>query len=340
MWWLPEADSGANVARAVRQLSAALRDERSTPISDIYGVGAALDGANPYPLILVRQSLVEGLIGRGPRRFFPFTGPINLLSTFAAWTSLLIPWPELRQSRLVPDSFARLELPETAVAVAVDAPEDMGSSSTAFAGCAVVVAPPGLTGTAALGARRAGRLGFLTAGHVVAPHPGGKAQISGREPLGGSATGFVDVFCDPHELAGQPGYDIGLVYLDQGCSLASLPVIGWVRPGTSFSSPVVVELYGGLTGRRFGLVVGSLVDVGDDARRWAHCWIVVPILDNSLTNGDSGAPVITSLGRELLGIFVGGSRVGELPFSIEYVQDASSIWSSWLIPKGISPDMP
>lgn len=159
---------------------------------------------------------------------------------------------------------------------------------------------------------------FMTAGHVVGDVESEVVEIVPRRlfPDSRRPLGKVSFRCTP-EPFGSADYDIALVdapaQAGKPCQVASTSVHQGV--------PLPTTIFGGISGRGYGEVIGALGPLSDAEGRlnWKNSWIMVP--GELGAEGDSGGAVETVDGS-VLGILVGGSKVkGEESFAALYVQD-------------------
>jgi hypothetical protein len=170
-------------------------------------------------------------------------------------------------------------------------------------------------------------LRYLTAGHVAGP-PGTDVQrIVTRllRPTEYPTIGRVEQSSDA--TSRHPGYDVGVL----DCETSTGVPHKFAHASQFQSAPLPATLFGGVSGKGYGLIVGSLAAYTDaDGRHaWANSWVMTP--GSIGAEGDSGASVELASG-EVLGILVGGSRVeGSRNFAHLYVQDLESIARDFLI---------
>ncbi len=319
---------------ALRHAVDAELETRHKEQTGIFGIGSFLNGQRPLPLLLVDRDALPQSAG-GARASFDQRPPFHDPNTFIPdLLSLLVPW-RLVQSRVIPPDRRRPQLPTETMVLPVGRPRDMIAATSLPSGAPVQQSISRTIGTITAPALSPSGPGFLTAGHVMSPHQGASVRLMNAWPPR-PIIGKVDEFQDPRWLSGQPGYDIALLSLNPEFSVPPHPTTGVVRPGETFRHPHLVDLIGGISGRRLGVVFGAAVMVGDSQRRWANCWLVMSLPGNWMNNGDSGAAVRTWPERQWLGTLVGGSRLGTGAYALNYVQDASSVMNEWLEPRGIA----
>ena len=272
----------------------------------IVGVGA-LAASPPQPLLLVNERRIDH--PRTPSFRWPDSG-------FSVY-----PW-----SREIAEQIgAYIDAPDDTVILVGEPPEPMGSRNPV---------PP--ESGIAIRARMRGTLGpqinsptgvrHLTAGHVAGPVGTDVRRIAKRlvRPTIYPRIGRVE---HSDEAAfGRPGYDVGVVICERCMGRASRSA----HLSQYQSASLPGTLIGGVSGKGFGLIIGSLATHTDvDGRHlWANSWIMTP--GSIGAEGDSGGSVQLD-GGEVLGILVGGSRVeGSRDFAHLYVQDLESIERDFL----------
>jgi hypothetical protein len=179
--------------------------------------------------------------------------------------------------------------------------------------------------------------GFLTAGHVVSGLGAQVVKSRRSLPTKGPVLGQVACYSDPVAPPGAistTGFDIAVVDLDPGQSPLSPVSTGVAQLPSSPPQPVPVRVRCGFSRKsRLGMICASLMAGGSPRRQWQDCWILTPGLAQA---GDSGSPVITTAGQELVGMLVGGARQGgRLRYAFHYVQDHDSTQQALLTPSGV-----
>ncbi|HEY5288252.1 MAG TPA: hypothetical protein VIJ50_14235 [Solirubrobacteraceae bacterium] len=235
-------------------------------------------------------------------------------------------WWSRASSRVQPltdmlrEQLGMYDAPPQTMVMAVEPPEPMGRIDKLLAttGRAIRAEMRGTLGPVVK--TRAG-IRHLTAGHV-AGRVGMPVHLIAKRGLGPTRfprIGTVEFSTDA--TFGRPEYDVGVVACDSPrgtpCKVA--------RVGQHQPAPLNGTLTGGVSGRRFGLIIGSLAAYSDADGRyaWTNSWILTP--GEIGAEGDSGGAVALDNG-EILGILVGGSRVtGSRNFAHLYVQDLECI---------------
>jgi hypothetical protein len=76
------------------------------------------------------------------------------------------------------------------------------------------------------------------------------------------------------------------------------------------------------------VLIAGLEEIEASPLSWSCCWLIGP--PTALTAGDSGAAVFVRETNELLGTYVGVSKVGSGTPHAAYVQDAESLQQNLL----------
>jgi hypothetical protein len=157
-----------------------------------------------------------------------------------------------------------------------------------------------------------------------------------RWPTKGPVLGHVALHSDPIAPLGvtsTAGFDIAVVDLDPGQRPLSAISNGVAHLPSSPPQPVPVRARCGFTRKSLGMICASLIAGGTPRRQWRDCWILTPGLGGE---GNSGAPVITTEGQELVGMLVGGAHQGgRLRPAFHYVQDHDSAQQAFLTRNGV-----
>jgi hypothetical protein len=265
----------------------------------IVGVGT-LAASPPRPLLLMNQHRIEH--PRTPS----FQWPNGAFSVY--------PWsPTIGEQ-------VGIDAPPDTIVLVGEPPQPMGlrDRASSSGGTAIRAA---MRGT--LGPRIATPRGVrdLTAGHVAGRTGNDVHRIVKRwlVPTAYPRIGQVEYATDA--TLGRPGYDVGVVARGgpggRPCKAAHVQQFQ--------RAPLAGTLLGGVSGKGFGLIVGSLAAYADADGKysWTNSWIMTP--GNIGAEGDSGGSVQLG-GGDVLGILVGGSRVeGSRNFAHLYVQDLESI---------------
>ena len=179
--------------------------------------------------------------------------------------------------------------------------------------------------------------GFLTAGHAVAGRGAQILQSRRMWPSRRAPLGRVFLHRDPvvpYGMPAPPGFDIAVVDLASGQRPFRAVSSGVAQLPSSPPQPVPVRVRGGFTPDGPGMICASLMAGGHPSRQWKDCWVMVPA--RSAKDGDSGACVVTTPGRELVGMLVGGAQQGgSSRYGFHYVQDHDSVQRSLLTQAGV-----
>ncbi|MCX5449903.1 hypothetical protein [Streptomyces nigrescens] len=133
-------------------------------------------------------------------------------------------------------------------------------------------------------------------------------------------------WADPIKAGSAGGYDYAIVRLvDAQDSIALVAHSGTQTAPRRPYQAMNVDVFGGASGWRRGIVSGALSQLGDSQRQWLSCWQFAPSF--LLQDGDSGSlalGVTAPYQYRVFGHFVAGCGVPKQGFAHQYVQDLRS----------------